>query len=62
MLTIERIRELLLDRRLAMVADATGIHYATIQAIRNGKVTNPSYETVRLLSEYLEDKKDVCKS
>jgi transcriptional regulator with XRE-family HTH domain len=58
MMKIERIRELLLDRRLAMVADATGIHYATIQAIRNGKVTNPSYETVRLLSEYLEDKND----
>lgn len=56
MLTIERIRELLLDRRLAMVADATGIHYATIQAIKTGKVTNPSYETVRLLSEYLEEK------
>ena len=42
-----------------MIADATGIHYATIQAIRNGRVTNPSYETVRLLSEYLEDKKDL---
>lgn len=56
MLTIERIRELLLDRRLAMVADSTGIHYATIQAIRNGKVTNPSYETVRLLSDYFEGK------
>ena len=58
MLKIEEIRRRLLDRRLSMVADATGIHYATIQAIRNGKVINPSYETVRLLSEYLEDDKD----
>lgn len=58
MLKIEEIRKRLLDRRLAMVADSTGIHYATIHAIRNGKVTNPSYETVRLLSEYLEDDKN----
>ena len=58
MLTIEEIRNKLLDRRLQMVADATGIHYATIQAIRNGRVTNPSYETVRLLSEYLEERNE----
>jgi len=59
MLTIEEIRNLLLDRRLAMVADSTGIHYATIQAIKSGRVTNPSYETVKALSEYFEVKKDV---
>lgn len=58
MMAIEEIREKLLDRRLQMVADSTGIHYATIQAIRNGRVTNPSYETVRLLSEYLEEKNE----
>lgn len=56
MLTIEEIRERLQDRRLAMVADTTGIHYATLQAIRIGKVTNPSYDTVKALSDYLEDK------
>lgn len=58
MMTIEEIRHKLLDRRLQMVSDSTGIHYATIQAIRNGRVTNPSYETVRLLSEYLEEKNE----
>lgn len=56
MLTIEEIREKLLDRRLQMLADATGIHYATIQAIRNGRVTNPSYETIKALSDYFEGK------
>ncbi len=56
MLTIEEIRERLIDRRLAMIAEVTGIHYATIQAIRNGKVTNPSYETVKALSDYLQGK------
>jgi len=59
MLTIEEIRNMLLDRRLAMVADATGIHYATIQAIKSGRVTNPSYETVKALSEYFEEKNNV---
>lgn len=39
-----------------MVADATGIHYATIQAIKSGRVTNPSYETVKALSDYFEEK------
>lgn len=53
MLTIDKIREMLLDRRLSMIAEATGIHYATIQAIRNGKVTNPSYDTAKVLSDYL---------
>lgn len=57
MLTIEEIRERLQDRRLAMVADSTGIHYVTLQAIRTGRVKNPSYDTVKALSDYLEEKK-----
>lgn len=39
-----------------MVADATGIHYATIQAIKSGRVKNPSYETAKALSDYFEEK------
>lgn len=53
MLTVEKIKEHLQDRRLLVISEATGIHYATILAIKTGRVTNPSYETVRALSDYL---------
>jgi transcriptional regulator with XRE-family HTH domain len=56
MLDLEQIRRLLIDRRIDMVADATGLHYATVQEVRSGKQSNPSYNTVKALSEYLEGK------
>lgn len=54
MLTIEQIQHMLGDRVIAIVARETGIHPATIRAIRNGENTNPHLETVTKLSEYLE--------
>lgn len=53
MLTLDKIRDLLTDRRLNMVAEATGIHRNTLTGIRSGKIDNPSYDTVRKLSAYL---------
>jgi transcriptional regulator with XRE-family HTH domain len=53
-MSLEEIRQALQDRRLSMVADATGLHYNTVRAISAGENNNPTHETMRLLSEYLQ--------
>lgn len=53
MLTLIEIAEKLKDRRLSVVADATGLHYNTIRNIRDQSSHSPSYETVKALSDYL---------
>jgi hypothetical protein len=54
MMTIEAIRLALRDRRISMVADATGLHYNTIKAVRDNVQANPSYKVLKALSDYLE--------
>lgn len=54
MMTLERIQYLLQDRRAALVARVVGLRVATVIDIREGRVTNPSYETVKKLSDYFE--------
>jgi len=59
MLSLEEIQKQLKDRRPGMVADATGLSYPTIQSIRDGKNLNPTFNVIKLLSDYLEGiKKD----
>ena len=53
MLTLEYIKNALQDRRPGMVAEATGLHPNTITAIRDGKNTNPTYQVLEALSDYL---------
>ena len=53
MLTLEEIRKRLEDRRLNMVAEATGLHYNTVRNIAVGENTNPTYEVFKALSDYL---------
>lgn len=53
MLTLEDIRKRLEDRRLNMVAEATGLHYNTVRNIAVGDNTNPTYEVLKALSDYL---------
>ena len=55
MLTLDKIRHLLSDRRLDMVSKATGIHRNTLSGIRDGRATNPTYDTIRKLSEYFQN-------
>lgn len=57
MLTIEAIRLALRDRRISMVAEATGLHYNTIKAVRDNEDANPSYKVLKALSDYLEGAK-----
>ena len=54
MLTLDKIKHLLADRRLDMVSKATGIHRNTLSGIRDGRATNPTYDTIRKLSEYFD--------
>ena len=54
MLNLEQIKSGLEDRNLEKVAERTGIHRNTINAIRTGSNTNPTYATLKVLSDYLE--------
>lgn len=53
-MTIEQIVKALQDRNLKEVARQTGIHHVTLSRIKNGHHTNPRYETVVKLAEYLK--------
>jgi hypothetical protein len=54
MLTLEQIKAALSDRRIKMVAQATGLHNNTIRDIRDNPKANPSYRVMKALSDYLE--------
>lgn len=54
MLTLEQIIKRLADRNLHKVAEGADIHRQTLYRIASGQ-TQPSYETLRKLSDYLED-------
>jgi transcriptional regulator with XRE-family HTH domain len=54
MLTLEEITTLLQDRRIDKVAAGAGVHRNTVAKIRSGSFTNPSYDTIRKLSDYLK--------
>jgi len=53
MLTLDQIRKALRDRRLAKVAQATGLHYNTVREIRDNPNANPTYKVIKALSDYL---------
>ena len=52
MLDLEQIRERMRDRKVTAVAEATGLHQATVYRVVWGEQI-PSYETVKTLSDYL---------
>jgi len=53
MLTLDEIRQHLLDKRLQVVAQSTGLHYNTLKDIRDNPEANPSYRVLLALSKYL---------
>lgn len=53
MLNLEKIKKALEDRNMEIVAERTGIHRNTISAIRSGSNQNPTYATLKTLSDYL---------
>lgn len=59
LLTLEEIRRRLSDRKLVQVAEAIGLHYNTVRNIAAGENTNPTYEVVKALSDYLTNKEEM---
>lgn len=56
MLTLEQIIQGLSDENLTHAADECKLTRPFLSAIRNGHIKNPSYDTVKKLSDYLENK------
>lgn len=54
MLTLEQIRTALSDRNLSEVSRQTGMHYNVVYRAATDRTQNPSYETVKALSDYLD--------
>lgn len=50
---VREVSEALKDRRLHMVASATGLHVNTIREIRDGITIDPKASTLNKLIEYL---------
>jgi len=57
MLSIEEIKTRLGDRNLAEVSRRVGLSYQTVFYFCQEESNNPSHNTVKLLSEYLETEK-----
>lgn len=58
MLTLEEIRARLEDRNLKEISRRTGIGYASLHAIAAGVRSNPTYSTLKPLSDYLEGRRE----
>ena len=56
MMNLEEIRDALKDRMPSRVAEATGLHYNTIRAIRDNLGANPKHSVLQKLNNYLEMK------
>lgn len=54
LLPVEQIRAKLDDRNIQEVARRSGINAWTLYQIRNGKIQEPSYRTLKKLSDYLQ--------
>ena len=55
MMTLDQIKAALLDRRIAMVAQATGLHANTVIEVRDSPKANPTYRVLKALSDYLSN-------
>lgn len=55
MLNLEEIRLRLVDANLKKVAEKAGVHEARVYRLMSGE-SEPMYETVKALSDYLEGK------
>ena len=55
MLTLDQIVVILQDRNLSEVARRTGLSFPTVWRVANKQAGNVGYETVKTISEYLEE-------
>lgn len=58
MLSLGKIMQLLMDRRLDVVSRETGVNRNTLADIRDGKNRNPTYRTLAKLSNYFAGQTD----
>lgn len=56
MMSIDDIRRQLQDLRPSRVSEATGLHANSIRDIRDNPEANPTYRTLKALSDYLESR------
>lgn len=54
LLTVEEIREKLVDRNLKKTSAKANVNYKSLLFLFNGKINNPDYETVKKLSFYFQ--------
>lgn len=54
MLTLEQIKSMLLERKIKIVAERTGLAYDTVRRIAYGHAQDPAYKTIKILSDYLQ--------
>jgi transcriptional regulator with XRE-family HTH domain len=57
MMNLHEIADALKDRRLSVLAEATGVNRNTLAMIRDGKHENPRYDTTKAISDYFEAQK-----
>ena len=53
MMPLDEIRKALADRRIGMVAAATGVHRQTLYTLMKDPASNPTHRTIKALSDYL---------
>jgi hypothetical protein len=56
MMSPEQISMALKDLRIEKVAEATGLHYNTIRAIRDSRSEDPRYSTMVALDRYIRNR------
>ncbi len=54
LMTPSRIYELLQDRNLQRISEATGVAYGTVQALARSSDMNPTASTLAKLTQYFE--------
>ena len=52
--SLEQIRSLLDGKNLFEISRQSGVSYNTIRAIASGGEVNPTYNTMKAISDYLE--------
>lgn len=55
MLTVNEIQAALAAGNLSETSRATGLSYDTVWRVRHGKTVRVSYDTLKTLSDYLQD-------
>lgn len=53
-MNLDQIKKALKDRRLTVIAEATGISYGTLLAIRDNPGANPGVKTLKVIEDYLK--------